>query len=307
MNTMETERFKAGLVPIIGRPNVGKSTLINSLTGSKLSIVTPKAQTTRRRILGVVNGENYQIVFADTPGVIDPAYELHNRMMKQVKKALSDADVILLMTEPKDNIELWNENPLNKYVKLMQETKMPVVVMVNKTDTISADRVEALRAQWDQWLKERFTEGTVVTGSALTGEGLNKLIDAIVNFLPYSHPLFPPDQITDITERLWVAEIIREKIFLQYRQEVPYSTEVIVTDWQDKEHIVVIKAEIIVERDSQKKILIGKGGSAIKKIGIQAREEIEQMLGKKVYLELFVKVRRDWRERNDYLKYLGYE
>ena len=307
MNTMETERFKAGLVPIIGRPNVGKSTLINSLTGSKLSIVTPKAQTTRRRILGVVNGENYQIVFADTPGVIDPAYELHNRMMKQVKRALSDADVILLMTEPKDNIELWNENPLNKYVKLMQETKMPVVVMVNKTDTISADRVEALRAQWDQWLKERFTEGTVVTGSALTGEGLDKLIDAIVNFLPYSHPLFPPDQITDITERLWVAEIIREKIFLQYRQEVPYSTEVIVTDWQDKEHIVVIKAEIIVERDSQKKILIGKGGSAIKKIGIQAREEIEQMLGKKVYLELFVKVRRDWRERNDYLKYLGYE
>ncbi len=307
MNTMETERFKAGLVPIIGRPNVGKLTLINSLTGSKLSIVTPKAQTTRRRILGVVNGENYQIVFADTPGVIDPAYELHNRMMKQVKRALSDADVILLMTEPKDNIELWNENPLNKYVKLMQETKMPVVVMVNKTDTISADRVEALRAQWDQWLKERFTEGTVVTGSALTGEGLNKLIDAIVNFLPYSHPLFPPDQITDITERLWVAEIIREKIFLQYRQEVPYSTEVIVTDWQDKEHIVVIKAEIIVERDSQKKILIGKGGSAIKKIGIQAREEIEQMLGKKVYLELFVKVRRDWRERNDYLKYLGYE
>ncbi len=300
-------KFKAGLVPIIGRPNVGKSTLINSLTGSKLSIVTPKAQTTRRRILGVVNRDNYQIVFADTPGVIDPAYELHNRMMKQVRKALSDADVILFMTEPKDSISVWEEKPLKTYVDLMQETGMPVVLMINKIDTATRDQVETLRLQWEQWLNSRFAEGRVVTGSALTGEGLDQLLDAIIDFLPYSHPLFPPDQITDITERLWVAEIIREKIFLHYRQEVPYSTEVIVTDWQAKEHITVIKAEIIVERDSQKKILIGKGGSAIKKIGIEARREIEQMLGKKVYLELFVKVKRDWRERNDYLKYLGYE
>lgn len=301
------DKFKAGLVPIIGRPNVGKSTLINSLTGSKLSIVTPKAQTTRRRILGVVNGNNYQIVFADTPGVIDPAYELHNRMMKQVKKVLSDADVILFMTEPKDSMTVWEVGTLNAYIDLMRGLGIPVVLMVNKIDTTTKDQVEALYWQWEQWLKSKFSESKVITGSALTGEGLDQLLDAIVGFLPYSHPLFPPDQITDITERLWVAEVIREKIFLHYRQEVPYSTEVIVTDWQDKDHITVIKAEIIVERDSQKKILIGKGGSAIKKIGIEARKEIEEMLGKKVYLELFVKVRRDWRERNDYLKYLGYE
>ncbi len=307
INEPSWENHKSGLVPVIGRPNVGKSTLVNSLTGQKISIVTPKAQTTRRRIMGIVNGPDYQIIFTDTPGMLDPAYELHRRMIRQIEYALKEADVLLLVTDPREQPDMWNDPPMPEYLKLLKRPKAPMVVFINKSDLATKDQLENLKTQWAEWVKEHFTDGDVLYGSALKGENLDQLVETIVRFLPPGPPLFPKDQTTDITERLLAAEIIREKIFLNFRQEVPYATEVQIVDWQDKEHVIVISAEIIVERDSQKKILIGRQGQAIKKIGIQARQELEQLLGKKVFLELRVKVRPDWRERNDYLKMLGYE
>lgn len=288
---------KAGFVSIIGKPNVGKSTLMNALVGEKMSIITPKAQTTRHRILGIVNDENHQIVFSDTPGVIQPKYSLQESMMSFVQGSLIDADVVLFVTD------IHEKHDENDVIDRLRHNSVPVAVLINKIDKSSEEEVLAKVAYWQEKLKP----DAIFAISALLGHNVAPLLDYIKEKLPVHPPYYDKDELTDKTMRFFVSEMIREKIFKLYDKEIPYSTEVIVTSYKEEDNITRIAAEVIVERDSQKNIIIGKGGSMIKKVGTYARQDIEEFIGGKVFLELFVKVIADWRAKKNHLKRFGYE
>lgn len=289
--------FKSGFVNIIGNPNVGKSTLMNEMVGERLSIITAKAQTTRHRILGIVNGENFQIVFSDTPGIVKPVYKLHENMLRFVRTALSDADVILYVT---DVVETPDKN-LN-FVEKIRKSSAPVIVAINKTDLATPESLEILSAQW----KEMLPAASVIQISALRKQNLNDLFAMILERLPEGPVYYPEESLTDRPERFFVSEIIREKIFLNYKKEIPYSCEVVIDSFRESEDMVRINAIIHVMRDTQKGIIIGHKGGALKKTGIDARLDIEKFLGTKVYLGLQVKVAQDWRNKDKYLKKFGY-
>ena len=288
---------KAGFVNIIGNPNVGKSTLMNALVGEKLSITTSKAQTTRHRILGIVNDEDFQIVFSDLPGVITPHYKLQEKMMKFIDSAMKDADVFLYMVEVGE--KKYNDN----IVEQIKESGIPVVVIINKIDLSKQDVVEVQMRYWE----EIFNKSAVIPVSALMNFNTEKVLNTIVELLPENPPYYPKDELTDKSMRFFISEIIREKILLFYKQEVPYSVEVAVDSYKEDEKIIRIAAWIFVTRESQKMIIIGKGGRAIKRVGIEARKDIEAFVGKHVHLELSVKVVKDWRDNERQLKRFGYE
>lgn len=288
---------KAGFVSLVGKPNAGKSTLMNTLVGEKMSIITPKAQTTRHRILGIVNGSDYQIVFSDTPGMIKPNYDLQESMMNFVQGSLIDADLILLVT---DINERYDESEMIERIK---KADVPVAVLINKIDKSTEEWVNK---KIDFW-QETLSPTAVFAISATLGHNIQAVQQFIMENLPEHPPYYDKDTLTDKSERFFVSEIIREKVFKLFEKEIPYSAEVIVNSFKEEERIVRISAEIIVERDSQKNIIIGKGGAMIKKVGTYARQDIEEFLQKKVFLELFVKVIADWRTKKNYLKRFGYD
>lgn len=292
---------KAGFVSIIGKPNVGKSTLMNALVGEKLSIITPKAQTTRHRILGIVNSNDYQIVFSDTPGIIKPRYELQDAMMTAVKGALVDADLILFVTD------IHEKHDENDVLEKIANTTIPIIVLLNKIDTGNQDLVNEKTAYW----QEKLSPKHIFAISALHQYNLEGLLDTILSFIPEHPAYYDKEELSDRNMRFFVSEMIREKIFQHYQKEIPYSTEVIVTAYKETESkngpLIRITTEIIVERESQKNILIGKGGAMLKKVGMEARKDIEKFIGENVFLETFVKVIPDWRSKKNYLKNFGYE
>jgi len=286
---------KAGFVNIFGKPNAGKSTLLNALVGEKLAIISPKVQTTRHRITGIVTDPGYQIVFSDTPGIIDPKYRLHEKMMGAVKSALEDADVALLIMDAKDNVE---EN-----LQLFDSLKLKVhcILVLNKSDLLKKEELAAVKARCEAWGK-----ATVVTISAMQKVNIKVLLERIVALLPESEPFYPEDTLTDKSTRFFVAEMIREKIFQLFEEEIPYHTTVVVSQFQEKQTLVKISAEIVVTRETQKAIILGEKGKSIRQLGTLARQDIEKFLGQKVFLELFVKVRNKWRDNDTYLKEYGY-
>lgn len=288
---------KAGFVNIIGKPNVGKSTLMNELVGEKLSIITSKKQTTRHRILGIVNEDEYQIIFSDTPGYLKPNYKLQESMMKFVESALLDADVFLFITAADEHDED------DEVVERLKKTEVPVIVVINKIDLSDQKKIENL---YDIWQK-KIPNATVLPLSALHKFNVDTLFKLILELLPESPPYYPKDELTDKTMRFFVSEIIREKIFLNYQQEVPYSTEVIVDSYKEDDKIIRIMAYIFVIRESQKAIILGHKGNAIKKAATAARLDIEEFVDKKVFLEIRVKVSKDWRDDPMKLKRFGYE
>lgn len=288
---------KAGFVSLVGKPNVGKSTLMNALVGEKLSIVTPKAQTTRHRILGIVNEPDSQIVFSDTPGVIKPVYGMQESMMSFVNGSLVDADIILFVT---DINEKYDENDV---LEKLAKTTSPIAVVINKIDKSNEDLVKEKILYWEEKLKPQ----AIFAISALHDHNVPAVMQFIMDNLPEHPPYYDKDTLTDRNERFFVSEIIREKVFKLYDKEIPYSTEVIITAFKDEAKIIRISSEIIVERDSQKNIIIGKAGEMLKKVGTYARKDMEEFLQKKVFLEMFVKVIPDWRNRKNYLKSFGYE
>jgi GTP-binding protein Era len=292
---------KSGFVNIVGNPNVGKSTLMNALVGERLSIITSKAQTTRHRIMGIVNGDDFQMVYSDTPGVLSPNYQLQQQMLEFSRSALVDADVLLYVTEVQDNPDR-NADFLEK-VKRMAASGTRVFLIINKIDLTTQDTLERLVEFWHAQLPE----AEIFPISAQEKFGVAQLFDAIKDALPEGPAFFPKDQLTDKSERFFVNEIIREKILLNYDKEIPYSVEVEVESFHEEENIVRISAVIYCERDSQKGILIGKAGSALKRVGSQARKDIEDFLQKQVFLQLFVKVDRDWRSNTGRLKHYGYD
>ncbi len=288
---------KAGFVNIIGNPNVGKSTLMNALVGEKLSIITPKAQTTRHRILGIVNDENHQIIFSDTPGIIKPAYELQSSMMDFVKSAFEDADILIYMVEVGEK-ELKNEAFFNRII----HSEIPVILLLNKIDKSSQDEVEDKIEYW----KNKLPNADVFVISALEGFNVTAVFDKIKELLPEAPPFYPKDQLTDKPERFFVNEKIREKILMHYKKEIPYSVEVETESFIEEENIVKIRSVIMVERDTQKGIIIGHKGTAIKRVGAEARKDLERFFQKKVFIELFVKVNKNWRSDKNQLKRFGY-
>ncbi len=292
------EGHRAGFVNIVGNPNVGKSTLMNKLVGERLSIITSKAQTTRHRIMGIVNTPEYQIVYSDTPGVLKPKYKLQQSMLEFSEGALTDADVLVYVTDVVEDPEK-NKDFLDR----VAQEKVPVLLVINKIDLIKnqAD----LETLVDKW-KARLPKAEIFPTSATEDFNVNNLQKRIVELLPPSPPFFGKDALTDKPARFFVTETIREKLLQDYDKEIPYSAEVIVEKFEEKENSIHIMAVIYVERDSQKGIIIGKGGAKIKKVGIQAREDIEKFFGKKVYLELFVKVEKDWRNKEKKLREFGY-
>lgn len=296
----DKKTFKAGYVAIVGKPNVGKSTLINDFMGCKLSIVTPKPQTTRKKIMGVLTREDYQIVFYDTPGIMDPKYELQEYMVKTAFNVIEDADVILLMAEPfepPDNVDKAIFEKLSRF-------NIPVILAINKVDLVEKDSLIPIISAYSTQF--RFTE--IVPISALKGMNLDLILTLIVKYLPEGEPFYPEDYMTDYNERFLASEIIREKVFAFYGEEIPYSTTVEIEEFKEREAGKdYIKAIIYVERDSQKGIIIGKDGKAIKRVGLIAREEIEKQIGRKVYLELRVKVMEKWRKDKSKLYKLGYK
>jgi GTP-binding protein Era len=298
---------KSGFVNIIGKPNVGKSTLMNALVGEKLSIITPKAQTTRHRIRGILNGDDFQIVFSDTPGIITPHYKLHEAMMQMVAEALSDAEVILFV------LEIGDPNPADeKTLAILQNTKTPVLVVINKIDLANQDilvlKVEELR--------KILPNAEMIPVSATRKFNCDYLLKRILELIPEAPPYFPKDDITDKSQRFFISEIIREKIFFTYQKEIPYSTEVLIEEFNEDVplrnvakgdgKITRIRAVIFVMRKSQMGILIGHGGKALKIVGTEARKDIEEFLGKKVFIEMVVKVEKDWRDDEKRLKRFGY-
>jgi GTP-binding protein Era len=287
---------KSGFVNIIGKPNVGKSTLMNGLVGEKLSIISHKAQTTRHRIRGIVSGEDFQIVYSDTPGIIKPAYLLQDKMMDTIRGAFTDADIILFV------IEMGERDPEEGVIEKLKNANVPVFLVVNKIDLSTQEEVEAQVAHWSSLME--FSE--IIPVSAREKFNLDVVMKLLVAKLPESPPYFPKEELTDLSERFFVSEIIREKIFYNYQKEIPYSSEVVIEAFKDEETIVKIYACIMVERDSQKGIMIGHKGEALKKTGTAARIEISKFLGKKVYLELFVKVAPDWRKSEFSLRNFGY-
>ena len=289
---------KSGFVNIIGNPNVGKSTLMNSLVGEKLSIITSKAQTTRHRILGLVNGEDFQLVLSDTPGVIKPSYDLQSSMMDFVKSAVNDADIIIYMIEVGES-SLKDEDLYNK----IKSSALPLLLVINKIDLSNQNELEE---QVDKW-KNKLPNAEIFPISALEKFQVESLLKRIIELLPESPPYFPKDQLTDKPERFFVNEIIREKILLNYKKEIPYSVEILTEEFKEDDKIIRIRSTIMVERDSQKGIIIGHKGSALKKIGIQARKDLETFFGKQIHIELFVKVNKNWRSNQNQLKRFGYK
>ncbi len=287
---------KAGFVNIIGKPNAGKSTLSNALIGEQLSIITPKASTTRHRIKGIINTEEYQLILSDTPGIIEPAYKLHESMMVAVKESIDDADVLIVLVDVTN--AYFNEEQL----ALFNKATCPVILIVNKVDLSTPEQVAKVMAD----LKEKLNPKEIFALSVLNGLNVDSLIKTIAAYLPEHEPFFPKDQLTDRNTRFFVSEMIREKIFKYYEQEIPYSTEVIVHDYKEEEKIDKIYAFIIVERDSQKGIIIGRNGEGIKRIGTEARKDIEAFVQKKVFLDLRVKVEENWRKDDLKLKHWGY-
>ena len=311
-----SQTHRSGFVNIVGNPNVGKSTLMNALVGERLSIITSKAQTTRHRIMGIVNGEDFQMVYSDTPGVLSPNYQLQRQMLEFSRSALVDADVLLYVTEPQDTIDR-NPDFIEK-VKKMSSAGSRVFLIINKIDLTTQDTLERLVEFW----KNQLPEATIFPISAQEKFGVSQLFDAIKDALPVGPPFFPKDQLTDKPARFFVNEIIREKILQNYDKEIPYSVEVEVESFIDHEekglttndhrpttkgNLIEISAVIYCERDSRKGIIIGKAGSALKRVGSQARKDIEDFFQKKVFLQLFVKVDKDWRSNANCLKHYGYD
>ena len=288
---------KAGFVNIIGNPNVGKSTLMNALVGVKLSIITSKAQTTRHRILGIVNGDDFQVVFSDTPGILKPNYKLQKSMVKFINSALIDADILIYIT---DIYETFDKNP--EYIEKIKTINVPVLLLINKIDLVKQEELNILEKKW----KELLPKTEIIPVSALKMINVLPLFEKILNLLPESPPYYPKDEITDKPEKFFVAEMIRERIFMNYKKEVPYSTEVEIEEFKENENLIKVKGIIHVTRDSQKGIIIGHKGKALKKTGTEARIAIEKFVGKKVFLELIVKVNKDWRDNNKQLKKFGY-
>ncbi|HEC42308.1 MAG TPA: GTPase Era [Bacteroides sp.] len=294
---MGNKTHKAGFVNIIGKPNVGKSTLMNALIGENLSIITSKAQTTRHRIMGIVNGDDFQIVYSDTPGILQPGYKLQEYMLKFARSAISDADIILFVTEPEENT-----GELGDLLGKLQKLKVPVLLLINKIDLSTSEQVDELINEWQSALPA----AKVIPISALEKFNLEKVFELILENLPDSPPYYPKDELTDKSERFFVSEMIREKILLHYKQEVPYSVEVVVESFKESEKIIHISSLIYVERDSQKGILIGHQGKGLKKVGMESRIDMEKFFGKKVFLETRVKVKKDWRNDGRFLKQSGY-
>jgi GTP-binding protein Era len=293
---MEQKEFKSGFVSIVGKPNVGKSSLMNKLMGENLSIITAKAQTTRHRIMGILNGENYQIVYSDTPGILEPKYSLHEAMMNYVKVSLEDADLILLVVELHDKYEA---ELFERFLKI----ETPILLLINKIDQAKGSQVKDKVDYWRASLPNVFD---ILPVSAKTGENVSQILDIAVAKIPVHPPFFPQDEFTVRTERFFASEIIREKIFMTYEEEIPYSCEVVINSFKDEEKILRISAEIYVERDSQKGIVIGKAGSLLKKVGTEARQDMEVFFGKKVFLETHVKVAGNWRKERLRLRQFGY-
>lgn len=287
---------KAGYATIIGDPNVGKSTLMNALTGEKLSIITHKAQTTRHRIMGIFSGDDFQIVYSDTPGIMKPHYLLHEAMLSAVNSSISDADIILLMTDINESFE--HEDIISR----LKELKLPVIVLINKIDLSDQEKVEKEVMKWEQKLEN----AEVIPISALLCFNTAKVFETILDMLPESPPFYPKEELTDRSQRFFVSEIIREKILLNYTEEIPYSVEVAIEEFRETEKLIRIVAYIFTARESQKAIILGHQGRAIKKLGIDARKDIEEFLDKHVYLELNVKVSKNWRENERLLKRFGY-
>ncbi|MBQ4278390.1 MAG: GTPase Era [Rikenellaceae bacterium] len=289
---------KAGFVNIIGNPNVGKSTLMNALVGERLSIITSKAQTTRHRILGIVNGEDFQIVYSDTPGILKPNYKLQESMMRFVQGALRDADVILYVTDTVEQVDMQGE-----FVRKIALSGIPTIVVINKIDLSTPEALDMLVARW----REAMPGAAVVPVSARENFNIGGLFDLILAKLPEGAEFYPKDTLTDKTLRFFASEIIREKILLTYDKEIPYSVEIVIDEYKEETTIDRISATIYVARESQKGIVIGHQGSKLKKVGTEAREELEKFLGKKVFLQLFVKVNPDWRNDDRQLKRFGYK
>jgi GTP-binding protein Era len=293
---MDKKPFKSGFVSIVGRPNVGKSTLMNRLMGEKLSIITPKAQTTRHRIMGILTGDDHQIVYSDTPGILEPKYSLHDAMMSYVKVSLDDADLILLVVTPD---EKFDEDLFSRFAR----HHTPILLIINKIDKVKADQIEEKKIYWREKLPN---VKEVLCVSATKGTHTDTVMPMLLDLMPEHPAYFPEDEYTDRTERFFASEILREKIFLNYEEEVPYSTEVAIESFKEAEDIIRISATIYIERDSQKGIIIGKAGSAIKKLGIDARKDMEAFFRKKVFLETHVKVADNWRKQSARLRQFGY-
>lgn len=294
---MSDKKHKAGFVNIVGNPNVGKSTIMNALVGERISIITSKSQTTRQRILGIVNGEDFQIVYSDTPGVVKPTYKLQEAMLKYSRSALVDADVILYVTDVKEQVDKNIE-----FLDAVQKATIPILLIINKIDLSNQDDLETLVASW----KERLPNAEIFPTAALHKFNMENLLNRVKELLPENPPYFDKEALTDKPERFFVTEIIREKILENYRKEIPYSVEPEVEEFIESEKIIHIKVKIHVERDSQKGILIGHKGLALKKAGTEARLELEAFFAKKIHLELFVTVSKDWRNQLPKLKSFGY-
>lgn len=289
---------KSGFVNILGNPNVGKSTIMNALVGEKLSIITPKAQTTRHRIMGIVNGEDFQIVYSDTPGILRPQYKLQETMMNFVNSALTDADMILYVSDVGERSA--NEG---EYIDKIKDSGIPVIIALNKVDLTNQEDLEKIVESWHL----AFPDSPVIPVSGLKKFNLESLLNAILAKLPESPPFFPKDQLTDKFERFFASEIIREKILTNYKKEIPYSVEVEIEEFKDEKDIIKIRALIHVTRDSQKGIIIGHKGSMLKRVGTEARHDMEDFFRKKVFLEIYVKVTKDWRDKPLILKRFGYQ
>jgi GTPase len=295
---MTENTHKAGFVNIIGKPNVGKSTLMNVLIGERLSIISSKAQTTRHRIMGLINDDNYQIVFSDTPGMLKPKYELHKNMMSFVHMSLEDADVILFVT---DLFETDEE--IEDVLEKINDSGIPVLLVINKIDLNKENKLEEVTAYWTQ----RLRPAAVIPISATESFNTERILQEILDRLPVHEPFYDKDELTTRPERFFASEIIREKIFINYKKEIPYSSEVAIEEFFEDAKIIRIRAVIYVERSSQKGIIIGEGGKALKRVGIQARHEMEKFFGKQIFLETYVKVEEDWRKNKNKLKKFGYD
>jgi len=288
--------MKSGFVNIFGKPNAGKSTLLNALMGEKLAIVSPKVQTTRHRIKGILTNENYQIIFSDTPGIIEPKYRLHEKMMEAVKSSLEDADVALLIVDIKDDLQEANEIFSQLFLKV------PALVVLNKTDVADEETIEKAV---DYFSEKKYCK-KVVRISALKNKGIKELLEMIVSMLPEGEPFYMDDNLSDLPMKFFVGEMIREKIFYLYSEEIPYSATVLVQEFKEKTTLTKISADIIVQRETQKGIILGHEGKMIKQLGTMARKDIEEFIGRKVFLELFVKVRPKWRDNELQLREYGY-
>jgi GTP-binding protein Era len=294
---------KAGYVNILGKPNAGKSSLMNAMLGEKLSIITSKAQTTRHRILGIVNTEDTQMIFSDTPGIVKPVYKLHEKMMGVVQESLKDADIFLFVIDAADKESMEpNSELIVKVHEKLNKVKVPVIIVVNKIDLIDQPKLEVMA----EMLKTKFPKAEIFPVSALHNFNLDNLHHRLLELLPESPPYYDKEDISDKPTRFFIAEIIREKVLAQYEKEIPYSVEIVVNSFKEEPKITKIQADIFVIRDSQKSIIIGNGGKAIKKVGTNARIDMEKFLGTKVFLELFVKVKKDWRDNEANLKSFGY-